>query len=108
LTRTEAKSRTVYNSNRVNLMMTSQATHKLRRVNCLNVAEHVQQELDQRLSAKTFRTIKAHLQRCPNCTAYLESLKKTILLYKRVPSARISKTAKEKIFAMLQLGMKIR
>jgi len=58
------------------------------------------------LSVSIHKEIKAHLRRCPNCTAYLDSLKKTILLYRRVPCPPISKKAEERLFAVLKLRLK--
>lgn len=49
--------------------------------NCSEVVKHVCEELDADLRSRRCREIRLHLKRCPNCRAYLESLKKTVQLY---------------------------
>jgi predicted anti-sigma-YlaC factor YlaD len=54
-------------------------------VTCQDVMRHVEDELDTKLSYPQFRGFKSHLDRCPNCRAYLDSLRKTIWLYRHYP-----------------------
>lgn len=70
---------------------------------CRNVARHLQEELDARLQSRACREIRKHLAQCPNCTAYLDSLRKTVLLYRRVPDLRTPTRIREKLFAVLKL-----
>jgi predicted anti-sigma-YlaC factor YlaD len=86
--------------------MTSRPTHTIHRINCSDVAKHVQVELDQRLSLGAFKRIKAHLRNCPNCAAYLDSLKRIVLLYRNAPPPRLPKKRRERLFAALKLGMR--
>ena len=75
--------------------------HSLR---CGKVAHHIQTELDVDLDARKCREIKRHLERCPNCTAYLDSLKKTVLLYKRYPDPHVPSRTRETLFAILKIS----
>ena len=86
--------------------MTADASDRTRKVHCSEVAGHVQQELDSRLHDATLRTIRDHVRICPNCAAYLDSLKKTVLLYRRLPSPHVSKRTRDRLFAVLRLRMK--
>ncbi len=86
--------------------MTSHATHKNPDENCKSVAEHLQLELDSKLRSIAFRKVRQHLAKCPNCAAYLDSLKKTVTLYKRLPCPRISKQAREELFAALRFAVR--
>lgn len=86
--------------------MNVRATERGRKIKCLDVAKHVQLELDHALTQAACRQIRAHLRKCPNCTAYLDSLKKAVLLYQLVPSPHVSKKARERLFAVLRLHLK--
>jgi predicted anti-sigma-YlaC factor YlaD len=70
---------------------------------CRTVARHIQDQLDADLRSPDCQEIRNHLRRCPNCTAYLDSMKKTVLLYKRYPDPRIPAITREKLFATLKL-----
>jgi len=70
---------------------------------CTDVVDHICDELDNRLSSAKCREIKRHLARCPNCTAYLDSLKKTIRLYSTSPDPRVPSKTSRKLFAVLKL-----
>lgn len=76
---------------------------RLKKINCTNVAEHVCGELDEDINSAACRAIKKHLNSCPNCTAYLDSLKKTVLVYKYSPNPRFPAKARKKLFATLKI-----
>lgn len=50
---------------------------------------HICDNLDENLNSPRCREIKAHLRECPDCQAYLDSLKKTIALYKAMPEPSV-------------------
>jgi hypothetical protein len=70
---------------------------------CLDVARHIQERLDYQLSRSAYRQIKRHIERCPNCTAYLDSLKKTVYLYRHEPDPRLPSRTRKKLYAVLHL-----
>lgn len=70
---------------------------------CGEVAKHVQEHLDYRLSSAEYRKLKEHLQSCPNCTAYLDSLKKTVRLYREYPDPQIPSRIRRELHAILKL-----
>ncbi len=76
---------------------------KLKKIDCLDVAKHVCGELDEHIDSPECRAIRKHLESCPNCTAYLDSLKKTILIYQHTPNPRFPRRARKKLFAKLKL-----
>ncbi len=76
---------------------------KLKKIDCLEVAKHVCGDLDEHMNSPECRAIKKHLESCPNCTAYLDSLKKTVLIYQHFPNPRAPKRMKKKLFAKLKL-----
>lgn len=52
---------------------------------CRQVYQHICDHLDEDLSSARCRQIRHHLEECPDCKAYLDSLKKTIVLYRAAP-----------------------
>ena len=71
---------------------------------CREVAKHLQNQLDAELLSPACREIRRHLRQCPNCTAYLDSLKKTVLLYRRYPDPHTPAIMREKLFAILKIA----
>jgi hypothetical protein len=57
--------------------------------------------LDADLNSQKCREIKGHIKRCKNCTAYLDSFKKMIYLYRTYPVPAISVKAEKKLFAAI-------
>lgn len=76
---------------------------KTKTIRCTDVLHHICEELDTKISSAQCREIKRHLAKCPNCTAYLDSLKKTIKLYASSPDAQVPKKARQQLFAVLKL-----
>lgn len=72
--------------------------------NCTDVAEHICEHLDYKLDSRKCREIKKHLETCPNCTAYLDSMKKTVKLYHLVRNPRIPSSSRKKLYKVLKLG----
>jgi len=79
---------------------------KLRKIDCLEVTKHVCGDLDEHIDSAECRAIKKHLESCPNCTAYLDSLKKTVLIYQRIPNPRFPAKSRKKLFATLKIKPK--
>ncbi len=74
-----------------------------KRVRCAEVVQHLCGDLDEKIDSPSCRALKKHLEECPDCTAYLDSLKKTITLYRRYPEPRPSATRREKLMSVLKL-----
>jgi anti-sigma factor RsiW len=68
---------------------------------CDAVYLHICDSLDENLASPRCRAIKKHLEQCPECQAYLASLKTTIALYKAAPVPRIPAEAHRKLFKKL-------
>lgn len=71
---------------------------------CSDVARHVCEQLDADINSHKCRQIKRHLERCPNCTAYLDSLKKTVRLYVHYRNPRVPAGSRKRLFAVLKLS----
>jgi predicted anti-sigma-YlaC factor YlaD len=66
-------------------------------ITCDEVHEHICNNLDEELNSPHCKAIRAHLNKCHDCSDYLKSVKKTIHLYKEYPSPRLSDSKKEMI-----------
>ena len=76
---------------------------KKKTVRCHDVLGHICEELDTKLTSAKCRALKSHLEKCPNCTAYLDSLRKTVTLYASSPNPRVPGRARKDLFAVLKL-----
>lgn len=76
---------------------------KKKTVRCHDVLGHICEELDTRMNSAKCRALKRHLETCPNCTAYLDSLRKTITLYSTSPNPRLPGKVRNELFAVLKL-----
>ncbi len=66
-------------------------------MNCKKTYRYVCENLDANLNSPTCIEIKKHLDHCTNCTAYLETLKKTVLLYKNQQSPALLKSTRKNL-----------
>jgi anti-sigma factor RsiW len=71
-------------------------------VKCCDVYRHICDNLDQRLRTARCREIRLHLALCSNCRAYLATLKRTVSLYRSVPSPRLPKAAHDRLIRTLR------
>jgi hypothetical protein len=70
-------------------------------MNCADVYLHICDNLDQRLGTRRCREIRLHLRGCRNCSAYLASLKRMVILYRSVPSPHLPRGAHERLLRAL-------
>lgn len=68
-------------------------------ISCKKVYTHICDNLDKDLNSPECREIKRHLDSCPNCVTYLDSLKKTIILFRDYPDPKVPKNVHGRIFA---------
>jgi len=78
---------------------------KNKSVRCKEVFNHICDHLDERIDSPQCREIRGHLDRCPNCMAYLDSLKKTILLYRAYSEPRLPEKTRKRLHSVLKLQM---
>ncbi len=75
-------------------------------VKCSTVFRYICDNLDENLDSPKCRAIRRHIDSCEDCTAYLDSLKKTIRLYRSSPSPRVPGNVHRKLYRELSLVMK--
>jgi hypothetical protein len=76
---------------------------KKRPVSHSEVIRHICDNLDLKPRSKKCLEMKKHLSACPDCLAYLDSVKKTISLYKLYPTPRLSKSGRKRLFAVVPI-----
>ncbi|MFA5834421.1 MAG: zf-HC2 domain-containing protein [Bacteroidota bacterium] len=72
-------------------------------LSCGKVYEHLCDNLDAKLDSESCRRIKAHIKGCKNCSALLDSLKKTVYLYKQYPAPALPEQSRKKLFAVIHM-----
>ncbi|HEY9167750.1 MAG TPA: zf-HC2 domain-containing protein [Candidatus Kryptonia bacterium] len=65
------------------------------------------EKVDRDLTSPTCRKLREHLEHCPDCAAYYDSLKKTIILYRNCDVEMKGSRVKE-ILARLDLEQPIK
>jgi len=73
---------------------------------CSKVLRHIRTELDSRLNLAAYRHMRKHLENCPNCLCYLDSLKKVVYLYRHLRDSRPGMTSHKKLWTALRWEMR--
>ncbi len=76
-------------------------THRHGTVGCRKVFRFICENLDASLDSPRCREIRHHIAGCRSCTAYLDSLKKTVALYRAYPVPVVSPELSQSILASL-------
>lgn len=71
---------------------------------CKDAYLHICDNLDADLNSEKCRQVLKHLTACPDCTAFLDSVKKTVYLYRASPSPKVSPTAHKRLFKTIDLA----
>ncbi len=70
---------------------------------CNDVYLYICTNLDQNLNSARCRRIKRHIAECPDCSAYLDSLRKTISLYREYPTPHIPLSVHRRLFKAIRI-----
>ncbi|MCK5571160.1 MAG: hypothetical protein KAJ12_00295 [Bacteroidetes bacterium] len=70
---------------------------------CKEMYQYICSNLDEDLSSPGCKDIKKHLDSCTDCQAYLDSLKKTVVLYRTLPAPDLPRTAHARVLKAIQL-----
>lgn len=71
---------------------------------CRRVYRFICENLDQNMDSPRCKTIKKHLDGCPECRTYLDSLKKTVVLYRMMPTPAVPDQVHRKLFRDIALA----
>ena len=71
--------------------------------NCRDVMQHICESLGEELNSEKCIAIKTHLDNCPNCKSYYQTVELTIDYYKKY-NADIPKEAHQRLMNFLDLN----
>ena len=71
---------------------------------CADVYHHICDNIDQELDSPECREIRKHMESCPDCRAYLDSMKKTVALYRSLPAPHVPRTVHSRLLRALASG----
>jgi anti-sigma factor RsiW len=74
-------------------------------MNCRQAYRFICANLDEHITSARCRAIRRHIACCPNCQAYLDSVKKTIRLYRSAPGPRLPREAHRDLMKALEIEM---
>jgi hypothetical protein len=70
---------------------------------CADVYQHICDNLDQDLNSAECMEIRKHLEGCPDCRAYLDSLKQTVFLYRSIPFPHVPRRLHTRLIRAIPL-----
>jgi len=76
---------------------------KQKPIHCSEVTSYVCENLTEGLNSPRCRALKKHLAECPNCTAYLDSLRKTVRLFKNVRDPRLPGNVRKHLHSVISV-----
>ena len=69
--------------------------------NCASVLEQLSEYLDTEARAELYHAIEEHMSRCQDCRVYVDTVKKTIVLYQRGSTVEMPMRATAELSAAL-------
>ena len=70
---------------------------------CSEVVRHVGGDLNELFAGDVYVRLRRHLDQCPNCDVYIDSLKKVALLYRRYPDPRLKHKLRKRLHRIVSL-----
>lgn len=71
---------------------------------CPDMVERICAELGENIDSEVCTEIRQHLATCPDCSAYVDSLKKTVYLYRQLPENSLPEDIQNRLHAVLNLN----
>jgi len=72
-------------------------------MDCIKSIEDICSELGEDLDSVKCLEIKKHLDECPTCCAYVDTLNKTVEIYKVLPDKDVPDSVHQKLWKVLKL-----
>lgn len=70
---------------------------------CPDRIEQICTDLGVEIDSEVCQELRMHLEECPDCKAYVDSLRKTVYLYRQLPGVLPSEKASKSLFKRLDL-----
>lgn len=71
---------------------------------CMGMLRHLSEYLDGEASAALCDEIERHIANCEDCRVVVDTLRKTVILYRELPRPSLSQSAKERLYASLDIS----
>ena len=72
--------------------------------NCRDLLDGLSDYLDGEASAELCAEIRRHMSSCDKCRVVIDTLGKTVKLYRQLPKADMSEEARERLYKVLDLS----
>lgn len=70
---------------------------------CLHKLEDICAALDEAVDSERCKIIRAHLEACPHCCALVDSIRKTVRLFRCLPRAEVPEEVDLRLWKVLRL-----
>ncbi len=70
---------------------------------CQTILESLSAYLDAELTDAVCTQVEAHLEQCNNCRVVVDTLRKTVMLYRNLPQPGLPGTVREHLYKTLDL-----
>jgi anti-sigma factor RsiW len=71
--------------------------------NCQHLLDDLSDFLDGEASAEVCAEIERHLASCENCRVMVDTLRKTVILYRELPQPELPQDARQRLYQALDL-----
>ena len=69
-----------------------------------DIGKQIQEQLGRDIDADIIESVSQHMQECPDCKIYIDSVRETVQLYKVIESDQsLPKDVSERLFKTLEL-----
>jgi anti-sigma factor RsiW len=65
--------------------------------------ERLCEALDEDISSPICQELREHLERCPDCTTQVDTIKRTVEIYRALPSKCVPREVEERLLHRLNL-----
>ena len=72
-------------------------------MDCIKNIEEICSQLGEDLDSEKCKEIKAHLNDCPDCCAYVDTITKTVKIYKDLPDKEVPDEVHKRLWKVLKL-----
>lgn len=76
---------------------------EIRFMPCPEMLHRICTELKEDIDSEVCQEVKQHLDTCPDCRAYVDSLKKTVYLYRQISDQNVPHEVQNRLIEALKL-----
>ena len=73
------------------------------RPTCHDLLSHLSEYIDGELEAAICAELEAHLAECPDCRVMVDTVRKTIILYRSQAATELPSDVKDRLYRVLRL-----